>query len=136
MSSLLQMLLVALFAHVGKCSNSRSQIIFKTSVLKYLAIFTGKHLCRILFLIKFQDWRVAFLFKKRLQRRCYFCECCRIFKYSFFIEDLSIIPFRNFIWWYIIDISGLYFTAVKLGHVTERTSRQIDQNFLWRDGVF
>ena len=34
----------------------------------------------------------TFLFKKRLQRRCFFCEYCKIFKSSVFIEDLFIIP--------------------------------------------
>ena len=69
-SSSIPMLLVMLLAHVGKRSNSRSQMFSKTGVLKNFAIFTGKNLCWSLFLIKFQDWRPAFLFKKRLQRRC------------------------------------------------------------------
>ena len=43
-------------------------------------------------------------------------------KNSFLIEDLFIIPFRNF--YVMIDIEALesYFSTVKLGHVTERTS--------------
>ena len=72
MSCSISMFLVMLLAHVGKRSNSRSQMFSKTGVLKNLAIFTGKNLCwRSLFLIKFQDWRPTFLFKKRLQRRCF-----------------------------------------------------------------
>ena len=35
-------------------SNNRLQIFFKTVVLKYFAIFTGKHLCWSRYLIKFQ----------------------------------------------------------------------------------
>ena len=71
MSSSIPMFLVMLLAHVGKRSNSRSQMFSKTGVLKNFAIFTGKNLCWSLFLIKFQDWRPAFLFKQRLQRRCF-----------------------------------------------------------------
>ena len=52
-SSSLPMLLVMLV--VAKRSNSRSQMFFKTVVLKNFAIFTGKNLRWSLFLIKFQD---------------------------------------------------------------------------------
>ena len=64
------MLFVMLLAHVGQGSNSRSHMSSKTGALKNFAISTGKNLCWSLFLIKFQDWRPAFLFKKRLQLRC------------------------------------------------------------------
>ena len=81
MSSSLPMLLVMLLAHVGKRSNSRSQMFFKTGVLKYFAIFTEKHLCWSLFLIKFQDWRSAFLFKKKLLFNHFaFTEICKELK--------------------------------------------------------
>ena len=55
-----------IFVHIGKRSNSRSQMSFKTGVLKHLAKVTGKHLCWSLFLIKLQDWRPVFSSKKRL----------------------------------------------------------------------
>ena len=84
MCSSIPILLVMLFAHVGKRSNSRSQMFFRTSFLKNFAIFTGKYLCWSLFLIRFQDWRPAFLFKKRLQHRFSFCQYCKIFKNGFF----------------------------------------------------
>ena len=61
MSSSLPMLLVMLFVHVGKRSNSRSQIFFKVGVLTNFAIFTGKHVYWNLFLITLQDWRLTFL---------------------------------------------------------------------------
>ena len=41
------MFLVMLLAHVGKRSNSRSQMLSKTGVLKIFAIFTGKKLCSV-----------------------------------------------------------------------------------------
>ena len=43
---------------------------YKKGVLKNFAIFTGKHLCWGLFLIKLQTWP-AFSLKRRLQRRCF-----------------------------------------------------------------
>ena len=43
------------------CRSSRSQLFFKIGALKNLAIFTQKHLCWSLFLIKLQAWR------------CYYC---------------------------------------------------------------
>ena len=49
------MLLVMLFIHVGKRLNGRSQMFFKTGVLKNFAIFTGKQLCWSLFLMKLKD---------------------------------------------------------------------------------
>ena len=80
----------------------------KTGVLKNLAKFTVKNLCWILFLMKFQDWRPTSLFKRRLQRRYFFWEYCEIFKNSFFIEDLLIIPFRNF----YLMIDNWYFRVI------------------------
>ena len=62
-------LLCMLLAHIEKRSNSRLQIFSKTGVLKNFAIFTRKNLCWSFFLIKFQNWRPTFFFKKRLQRR-------------------------------------------------------------------
>ena len=71
MSSSIPMFLVMLLDHVEKRWNSRSQMFSKTDVLNNFAIVTGKNLCWSLFLIKFQDWKPTFLFKKRLQRRCF-----------------------------------------------------------------
>ena len=63
----LHMLLVMFFIHLGKLSNSRSQMFFKAGVLKNFAIFAGKRLCWRLFLIYLQDLRLAFSLKKTLQ---------------------------------------------------------------------
>ena len=45
------------------CRSSYSQIFIKISVLKNFAIFTGKHLCRSLFLRKLQVLKPASLLK-------------------------------------------------------------------------
>ena len=94
-----------LFVHIGKRSNwhkgktlrsSRSQIFFKIDVLKNLAIFTRKHLCWSLFLIKLLAWRSAFLLKKT-PTPVFFCEYCEIIEGSFFTEHLLLIVlFRDF----------------------------------------
>ena len=45
-------------------SSSCFQMFFKMDVLKNFGIFTEKHLCLSLFLIKFQAWRAATLLKR------------------------------------------------------------------------
>ena len=49
------LLLVMLFAHAVKRSNSRSHLFFKTGVFEKFAILTGKRVCWTRFLIRFQD---------------------------------------------------------------------------------
>ena len=44
-----------------KNRSSRLQMFFKTGVLKDFAIFTGKHLGRVLFLMNLQAWRLTAL---------------------------------------------------------------------------
>ena len=100
-SSELPLLLVMLFDHVGKRSNSSSQMFLKTDVLKSFAIFTGKRMCWSLFLIKLQDWRPVFLFKETLTQ-VFFCEYCEIFKNSFFTGTPSHYTFLKF--YLMIDI--------------------------------
>ena len=80
----------------------------KKAVLKNFAIFTGKNLCWNLFLIKFQDWRSAFLFKKKLRRMRFYVNIAKILRTAFFIEDLLIIPFRNF----YLMIDNWYFRVI------------------------
>ena len=47
-----------------KFRSSHQRCSIKKAVLKNFAIFTGKHLCRSLFLIKSQDWRPTALLKR------------------------------------------------------------------------
>ena len=72
MLSSLPMLLVMLFAHVGKSSSSRLQMFFKTCVLENFAILTGNDLC----------WSL-FLFKNSLQYRCFFVNIARFLRTAF-----------------------------------------------------
>ena len=116
MSSSIPIFLVILLAPVGKRSNSRSQMFSKTGVLKIFAIFTGKSLCWSLFLIKFQDWRPTFLFKKRRERRCFSVDIAKFLRAAILLKTCSLYLFEIFIWWQIIDSLELYFTIVKLGH--------------------
>ena len=50
--------------------SSRSQMFFKTNVLKHFAIFEGKHLCWTLFL-RVSGFQAFNFIKKRLQQRCF-----------------------------------------------------------------
>ena len=93
MSSSIPMLLAMLLAYVGKGSNSRSQMFSKIGALKSFAIFTGKNLCWSLFLIKFQDWRPAFLFKKRLQRSCFSVNLAKLLRTAFLLKTCSLYLF-------------------------------------------
>ena len=74
-----------MFLHVNRYKSSRSQIPFKTGVLKNFAIFTGKHLCWSLFLIKFLFNKVS-LQMTPTQVLSY--EYCKIVRNSFFTEHL------------------------------------------------
>ena len=84
------LLLVMLFAHVAKRSNSRSQIFFKKGVLKNFAMFIGKHLCWSRFLIKFQCCRHAFLFKNKLQHSCFYVIIAKLLRAAFLQKTCSL----------------------------------------------
>ena len=79
---------------VVKYRSSLSQMFFKVGSLKNFAIFTGKHLCWSLFLIKLQAWACNFV-KKRLQRRCFPENIATSFTTTFLIEHL---------WWLLLKI--------------------------------
>ena len=70
-----------------KSKSSRSQMFTEISSIKKLAIFIGKHLCCVLFLIKLQAFRPA-TFLKRGSNRDVSCVFCELFKKKFFIENL------------------------------------------------
>ena len=70
-----------------KSKSSRSQMFFEISSIKNFAIFTGKHLCWGLGLIKLHACRPA-TFLKRDSNTGVSCGYCEIFKNSFFKENL------------------------------------------------
>ena len=108
MSSSIPMLLVMLLAHVRKGSNSRSQMFSKTGALKNFAVFTGKNLCWSHFLIKFQDWRPAFLFKKRLQHWCFSVNIVKFLRTAFLLKICSLYTIINF----YLMIGNWYFRVI------------------------
>ena len=79
----------------NRCRSSRSQMFFKVDVFKNFAIFTGKHLCWSLFLIKLQAFRcfpvniAKFLRVAFLQNIC-FCRCS-VLHYIFIKTLLNIL---------------------------------------------
>ena len=68
--------------------SSRSQAFFKIDALKNFAIFTGKHLCWSLFLIKLQAFSRGTLSKNRLQHRHFHVNIAKIFK-KLFLQNTS-----------------------------------------------
>ena len=67
---------------------SRSQMFLKIVVLKYFAIFTGKHLCWSLFFNKVTGLKTCNFIKKRLQHRCFPVNIAKFLRAASFIEHL------------------------------------------------
>ena len=77
--------MLKIFLHVNRYKSSRLQIFFKTGVCKNLAIFTGKHPCWGLFLIKFLFNKVSL---HMTPKQVLSCEYCKTVQNSFFTEQL------------------------------------------------
>ena len=78
-----------MYHKLKNCLNSRSShksCSIEKAILKYFAIFTGKHLCWSLLLIGLRASRPATYLKKDLQ---YSCEYCKTFKNTYFDENLG-----------------------------------------------
>ena len=69
--------------------NSLSQMFFKICVLKIFPVFTGKHLCWRLFLIKLQAFQTYNFIKMRLQHRCLPVNIAQFLRTAFFLENTS-----------------------------------------------
>ena len=69
--------------------NSLSQMFFKICVLKIFPVFTGKHLCWRLFLIKLQAFQTYNFIKMRLQHRCFPVNIAQFLRTAFFLENTS-----------------------------------------------
>ena len=81
--------------------SSCSQVFFKISVVKNFTIFTEKHLCWCLFLIKLQAWRPTTLSKRDSNTGVFLW----ILRTAFFIEHL---------WWLFLDfLQNFLKTTVK-----------------------
>ena len=68
--------------------SSHRRCFIKKAVLKHFAIFTWKHLCWSLFLIKLQPFRSATLLKET-PTQLFSCDYCEIFKNTYFEEHLG-----------------------------------------------
>ena len=87
--------------------NSLMQMFFKTVVARNCAMFTGKHLCWSLFLIK-NNLNSTFS-QRRLQHRWFLsCENCEIFTNTFFMEYLQwlflSVWYKTIQWWASADL--------------------------------
>ena len=72
------------------------EVFYKKSVLKNVAIFTGRHLCWSLFLVKLQTFTSAILLKQT-SRQLFSCKCCDIFKNTLFEKRLRTAASGNFL---------------------------------------
>ena len=72
--------------------SSRSQMFFKIGAFKNLTNFTGKRMCRSIFLIEFQTF---FLFKRDTPTQVFSVRLAKFFGTSSFIEHL---------WWLLLSL--------------------------------
>ena len=66
--------------------SSVSQVFFNIDILKNFVIFTGKHLCWNLFLIKLQTWRPAAILKRDSNISIFALKIAKFLRTAFFIE--------------------------------------------------
>ena len=84
-TQLLLFLLTCFLKNITIGKKQKQGCSIKKGFLKALAKFTGKHLCRVSFLIKLQ---ACYFIKKEALARVFSCEFCEIFKNMFFTERL------------------------------------------------
>ena len=76
-----------------KNASSRPEVFCKKDVLRNFTKFTGKHLCRSLFLGKVAGLKLATLLKKRVWHKCFPVNFANFLRTPFFIEHL---------WWQLL----------------------------------
>ena len=84
------------------------EVLCKKAVLKNLAIFTGKALCWSPFLIEWHAWRAAILLKET-PTQVFSCDYCKIFKSTYFQENLRTIGPTNLASYYSYFFLGACF---------------------------
>ena len=65
-----------------------SEVFYKKGVLRYFAIFTGKHLCQSLFFNKIAGLRPATLLTKKPWHRCFSVNFATFLRTPIFLEHL------------------------------------------------
>ena len=107
------------YGRSGIYRSVRSQVFYKISVLKNFTIFTERHLCWSLFLIKLQAWKPTTL-SKRLQHRCFPVNIAKLLRTAFFIEQLR---------WLLLDfLQNLLKTTLKIIISQESFSQKFLRN--------
>ena len=79
---------------------NRPQMFFKIGAFKNLAVFTGKHQCWSLFLIKLQVFRPSTLLKRRLLHRCLSVKFEKSLKTDFHLHKKIVLKAVSF-WRYL-----------------------------------
>ena len=84
------------------------QIFFKINVLKNLAILSGKHLC----------WSLFSSYQKGTPAEVLYCEYCKIFENSFFIQKLQWLLMKGFIMDFLLEVeSGKLYQQLELEYL-------------------
>ena len=112
-------------------------MVFRISALKIFAIFTGKHLCWCLFLIKLQDIRPTNLLKKDSSTSVFLWILRNVYKQLFYRTSLvaaskadraewplktlkSVVALAFLIWFYITYVIGFIFHICFCQHGQEK----------------
>ena len=101
---------------------------FRIGVLQNFAMFTGKHLCRSLFLMKLQTQTCNFI-KKRLQRRYFPLKFVKFLSTSF-LQNGGVVPrFVSGVLqpYLVINVTGLAHFGKKLNYIFPPV---VSQNYL------
>ena len=89
-----------------------SQTFFKIGVLKTFAMFTGKHVCWNLFLIKCYCLNDYNFIKKKLQHRCFPVNIAKLFRAAFFYRAPPV-PASSSCWKFTEAVSTKIFLLPK-----------------------
>ena len=77
--------------------NSCSQVFYRKAVLRNLAKFTGKHLCKNLFFNKVAALNPSTVLEKRLWHRCFPVNFAQFFKNIFYYTTPLVAAFEEYI---------------------------------------
>ena len=116
------------FCIIWTFRSSHQRCSMKKSVLGNFPKFTGKHLCRVYFLIKLQA-RPANLLRRRLWHMCFPVNFEKFLRTPFYIEHLWwLLPNFTHTLWYFTDsiyLSFIYFLFTYTSKHTEVFEREI-----------
>ena len=116
------------------------QLFFEISRIKKFAIFTGKHLCSDLFLIKLQAFRPVTILKRNSNTGVS-CGYCELFKNSFFSENfgwllLTVLPQYSEASWGISYLILRLHVLANLIKILRKTQHKYFFTITWQNSFF